>query len=115
MNGSLEGFKEEAFSLMKEAKGLPGRASARSKLHCEEQRRHLIGRRTGNNGGGGSTARQVEAAAEEEGRDRVGGELGGAPSAQVVALRPTDARGCQHPPPQPPGPIRGFRCRDGLS
>lgn len=50
MKGSLEGFKEEAFSLMKEAKGLPGRASARSKLHCEEQRRHLIGRRTGNNG-----------------------------------------------------------------
>lgn len=39
----------------------------------------------------------------------------GAPSAQVVALRPTNSRGCQHPPPQPPGPIRGFCCRDGLS
>ena len=50
MKGSLEGFKEEAFSLMKEARGPRGRASAMSKVQCEEQRRHLIGRRTGYNG-----------------------------------------------------------------
>ena len=35
---------------MKEARGPRGRASARSKVQCEEQRRHLIGRRTGYNG-----------------------------------------------------------------
>ena len=40
----------EKVSLMKEARGPRGRASARSKVQCEEQRRHLIGRRTGYNG-----------------------------------------------------------------
>lgn len=40
MKGGL-GFKEEAFSLMKEVKGPPSRASARSKVQCEEPRRHL--------------------------------------------------------------------------